>query len=67
LIDDNLGSSPILAVFKAEEWENFGLFTIDSSLIYSIIDVLLGGRRGQTAIRVEADPTRRSKPAWSSG
>jgi flagellar motor switch protein FliM len=56
---DYLNSIPlpaILAVFKAEEWENFGLFTIDSSLNYSIIDVLLGGRRGQTAIRVEGRP-----------
>jgi len=46
----------ILAVFRAEEWDNFGLFAIDSSLIYSIIDVLLGGRRGQSAIRVEGRP-----------
>jgi flagellar motor switch protein FliM len=56
---DYLNSIPlpaILAVFKAEEWENFGLFTVDSSLIYSIIDVLLGGRRGQTAIRIEGRP-----------
>ncbi len=56
---DYLNSIPlpaILAVFKAEEWENFGLATIDSSLIYSVIDVLLGGRRGQTAIRVEGRP-----------
>src|SRR6185295_16740204 len=37
----------VLCVFKAEEWDNFGLATVDSSLIYSIIDVLLGGRRGQ--------------------
>src|SRR3989441_11525875 len=45
---DYLNSIPlpaILAVFKAEEWENFGLATVDSSLIYSMIDVLLGGRR----------------------
>jgi flagellar motor switch protein FliM len=56
---DYLNSIPlpaILTVFKAEEWENFGLITIDSSLIYSIIDVLLGGRRGQTAIRIEGRP-----------
>jgi flagellar motor switch protein FliM len=56
---DYLNSIPlpaILAVFKAEEWDNFGLFTIDSSLIYSIVDVLLGGRRGQTAIRIEGRP-----------
>src|SRR5580693_7620036 len=56
---DYLNSIPlpaILAVFKAEEWDNYGLFTIDSSLIYSIIDVLLGGRRGQSAIRIEGRP-----------
>ena len=56
---DYLNSIPlpaILTVFKAEEWDNFGLFTVDSNLIYSIIDVLLGGRRGQTAIRIEGRP-----------
>src|SRR5712691_11494505 len=56
---DYLNSIPlpaILAVFKAEEWENFGLITVNSSLIYSIIDVLLGGRRGQSAIRIEGRP-----------
>jgi flagellar motor switch protein FliM len=56
---DYMNSIPlpaILAVFKAEEWENFGLVAVDSNLIYSIIDVLLGGRRGQTAVRVEGRP-----------
>ncbi|MBH0236872.1 flagellar motor switch protein FliM [Methylobrevis albus] len=56
---DYLNSIPlpaILAVFKAEQWDNFGLITVDSSLIYSIIDVLLGGGRGTTAIRVEGRP-----------
>src|SRR5712664_4878861 len=46
----------ILAVFKAEEWENFGLFNVDSSLIYAMIDVLLGGRRGQSSARVDGRP-----------
>ncbi len=56
---DYLNSIPlpaILAVFKAEEWDNFGLITVNSGLIYSIIDVLLGGRRGQGALRVEGRP-----------
>ena len=56
---DYLNSIPlpaILAVFKAEEWDNFGLATVNSNLIYSIIDVLLGGRRGATAVRVEGRP-----------
>ncbi len=56
---DYLNSIPlpaILGVFKAEEWDNFGLVTVESSLIYSIIDVLLGGGRGTTAVRVEGRP-----------
>jgi len=56
---DYLNSIPlpaILGVFKAEEWDNFGLVTVDSSLIYSIIDVLLGGGRGTAPIRVEGRP-----------
>src|SRR3546814_3115162 len=38
---DYLNSIPLpamLAVFKAEEWDNYGLITVDSSLIYSIVD-----------------------------
>lgn len=56
---DYLNSIPlpaILGVFKAEEWDGFGLVTVESSLIYSIIDVLLGGGRGTTGIRVEGRP-----------
>lgn len=56
---DYLNSIPlpaILGVFRAEEWDNFGLVTVDSSLIYSIIDVLLGGGRGTTPIRIEGRP-----------
>ena len=43
-------------MFKAEEWDGFGLITVESSLIYSIIDVLLGGGRGTSAVRVEGRP-----------
>jgi flagellar motor switch protein FliM len=46
----------ILSVFRAEEWDNYGLLTVDSSLIYSIVDVLLGGRRGTAAMRIEGRP-----------
>jgi flagellar motor switch protein FliM len=56
---DYMNSIPlpaVLSVFKAEEWENFGLATVDSNLIYSMIDVLLGGRRGQTSLRIEGRP-----------
>jgi flagellar motor switch protein FliM len=56
---DYLNSIPlpaILAVFRAEQLDNYGLLTVDSSLIYSIVDVLLGGRRGTAAMRVEGRP-----------
>jgi len=46
----------VISVFKAEEWDNFGLATVDSNLIYSIIDVLLGGRRGSSVQRIEGRP-----------
>lgn len=56
---DYLNSIPLpamLAVFKAEEWDNQGLMVIDSAMIYSIVDVLLGGRRGTAAMRIEGRP-----------
>src|SRR6201986_296407 len=56
---DYMNSIPlpaVLSVFKAEEWENFGLAAVDSNLIYSMIDVLLGGRRGSSVLRIEGRP-----------
>ncbi len=56
---DYLNSIPlpaILAVFRAKQWDNYGMFTVDSNLIYSIVDVLLGGRRGTAAMRIEGRP-----------
>ncbi len=56
---DYLNSIPLpamLAVFKAEEWDNCGLMVVDSAMIYSIVDVLLGGRRGTAAMRIEGRP-----------
>ncbi len=56
---DYLNSIPLpamLAVFKAEEWDNYGLMVVDSAMIYSIVDVLLGGRRGTAVTRIEDRP-----------
>jgi flagellar motor switch protein FliM len=56
---DYLNSIPlpaILGVFKAQEWDNYGIVTIDSGLIYSIIDILLGGGRAGHVTRVEGRP-----------
>ena len=56
---DYLNAIPLpamLAVFKADEWDNFGLMVVDSAMIYSIVDLLLGGRRGTAAMRIEGRP-----------
>ena len=56
---DYLNSIPLpamLSIFNAEEWDDHGLMVVDSALIYAIVDVLLGGRRGTSALRVEGRP-----------
>ena len=56
---DYLNSIPLpamLSVFKAEEWDNYGLIVVNSNLIYSIVDVLLGGRRGMSIMAIEGRP-----------
>lgn len=53
---DSLTLPTLLNVFKAEEWDNYGLMSLDSSLVYSMVDVLLGGRRGTAAMRIDGRP-----------
>jgi flagellar motor switch protein FliM len=56
---DYMNSIPLpamLGVFRAEEWDNLGVITVDSALAYSVVDVLLGGRRGTAAMRIEGRP-----------
>jgi len=53
---DSVAQPSMMSVFRAEEWDNFGLMTIDSSLIYTMVDVLLGGRRGTAAMRLDGRP-----------
>lgn len=56
---DYVNSIPLpamLAVFKAEEWDNYGLVTVESSLTYTVLDTMLGGKRGGVATRVDGRP-----------
>jgi flagellar motor switch protein FliM len=56
---DYLNSIPLpvqLAVFKAEGWDNSGLITVESNLAYSALDLLLGGKRGGNAARLDGRP-----------
>jgi flagellar motor switch protein FliM len=43
----------MLGVFKVPEWENYGVVTVDSGLIYAVVDALLGGRKGGNSVRIE--------------
>lgn len=43
----------MINVFVAEEWDNHGIVMLDSDLIYSMIDILLGGRKGAVSVRTE--------------
>ena len=56
---DYINSMPlpsILLVFRAHEWDNYGLLSVDSHLVYGVMDVLLGGRRGQPVSRLDGRP-----------
>ncbi|MDB2414748.1 flagellar motor switch protein FliM [Rickettsiales bacterium] len=46
----------ILSVFKAVEWENFAIVTFNGSLVYSMVEVLFGGRKLNKPIRIEGRP-----------
>ena len=48
---DRAPQPAMLAVFKVDVWDNHGLLLIDSALIHSVVDMLIGGRRGTTAMR----------------
>lgn len=51
---DSIPMPAMLSVFKAVQWDNHGILVADSALIYSIVDVLLGGRRGGPSVRADA-------------
>lgn len=43
----------MLAVFKVPTWRDYGLVIVESSLIYAVVDALLGGRRGNAPKRID--------------
>ncbi|MDJ1158448.1 flagellar motor switch protein FliM [Chelatococcus sp. SYSU_G07232] len=58
-VGDYLNSIPLpslLAVVRAEEWDNFGLVTVEPSLIYAALDILLGGKRGAGPTPIDGRP-----------
>lgn len=53
---NSISQPALLSVFKAEEWDNFGLVTIETALTYSVLDIMFGGKRGQPAPRIDGRP-----------
>lgn len=56
---DYVNSIPLpamIAVFKAEEWDNYGLMMVESALTYSVLDTMLGGKRGTGPVRQDGRP-----------
>ena len=52
---DSVPLPAVLGVFRAHEWDGQGLVVVDPSLVYSIVDISLGGRRAAPA-RIEGRP-----------
>ena len=52
------GLAPLtmLAVFRAEEWDNSALLALDSGMIYNMIDLALGGRPGRPPVPPDNRP-----------
>jgi flagellar motor switch protein FliM len=50
---DGVALPAMIGVFNVSAWQNYGIVAVESSLIYAVVDALLGGRRGNTAMRIE--------------
>lgn len=42
---DSLKDPSTIVVFKAVEWENLGLLIMENNMIFSFVDILLGGKK----------------------
>lgn len=42
---DSLKNPSSIVVFRAVEWENFGLLILENDMIFSFVDLLLGGKK----------------------
>jgi flagellar motor switch protein FliM len=46
----------LLTIFKVVEWENFGLISVSGELVYSLVDIMFGGRKIYQPVRFEGRP-----------
>jgi flagellar motor switch protein FliM len=57
---DSISLPSLIGVTKAQPWNNFGLITVDSSLVYALIDVVFGGNASLSRL---CSKTARSRPS----
>lgn len=50
---DSLEVPSVISIFKAEEWDGYGMTSIDSNLVYSMVDILLGGDSDSVSNKVQ--------------
>ena len=50
---NRLALPAMIGVFNVAEWENYGILTVETNLIYAVVDALLGGRKGNEPVRIE--------------
>ncbi|WP_448661390.1 flagellar motor switch protein FliM [Sphingomonas sp. CJ20] len=43
----------MVGVFQVAEWESYGIITVESGLIYAVVDALLGGRGGHPPMLID--------------
>ncbi|MET0309664.1 MAG: flagellar motor switch protein FliM [Sphingomonas sp.] len=43
----------MVGVFQVKEWESYGIVTVESGLIYAVVDALLGGRGGHAPLLID--------------
>lgn len=43
----------MVGVFQIAEWESYGIITVESGLIYAVVDALLGGRGGHPPMLID--------------
>lgn len=50
---NSVSQPSIVNIFTVEEWDNQGIVVIDTDLVYSMIDILLGGSMGVAPMRLD--------------
>jgi flagellar motor switch protein FliM len=53
---DSVSLPALLTVFRAEEWESLSLLYVETNLVYTLVDVLLGGTHEKAGLKVEGRP-----------